>query len=84
MMYRNENLSYWVWASGFVLTERIPYELLDLESPDYDEEKLDEFILAHLTDEWELADADLVWDAIENLAWDACKTFTFKPEALIK
>ena len=83
MMYRKDKLSYWVWASGHVLTDPIPYELMDMDNPDYDEQVLDDFIMDHTPDEWELADVDLVWDAIENLAWNACKTFEFKSSALL-
>ena len=84
MMYKNENLSYWVWASGHVLTDPIPYELMDMDSPDYDEQALDDFIIDHTPEDLHVQDVDLVWDAIETLAWNACKTFTFKSEVTIK
>ena len=77
-MSKVNSIEYWVWASGFYLSENIPYDLIDTFNPDYDEDKLNEFIAMHKSADFEDWDVDMLWDQIEAVAWTACKTFDFK------
>ena len=78
MMYKKDGLSFWVWASQFYLTEPLPYDVINMDNPDYDEQVLDDFIEEHTQECFEYYSVDEVWDMIEELAWKSYKTFDFK------